>query len=298
MARGQACARCQFLEIERVASALTKGLGPGGGVQVGQHGVGFRVRERRRGKLDGLAVAGCGLEGGGELHRHLARAKREREKHGSLRRPPQEMGGELDGGAVRPVQIVEHDDDGAMARHRVEQGADGTVRAVALLGKRRQGRDGGSRNGRKHPGELFEPTTEETLQSIETERAGVVVERIDPDAERDVTLELGAASREDEMPMGTSWQRRSDTAAVSSTLADSRYQPAITRARSGVSGQGQTSAIWVGATNSARPPAPRTAPSAADRARSGPSRGSAAGARPMPRSCNHQNAGTTSGTVR
>ena len=112
------------------------------------------------------------------------------------RRAAEQVGDELERRVVRPLHVVEQDQDRRRGRHLLEQRAHGAVRAVALVLERRRGRRavGGDRG--EHARELGDAVAEHPHQPVLPEPGGVVVERVDPEAEREVALELGAAAGE------------------------------------------------------------------------------------------------------
>ena len=107
------------------------------------------------------------------------------------------MDEKLERRAVRPVQIIEDDDDRLDCRETLRQRPHGAVRPEALVGQRRRGRAG----RREDEGQLADPVPEHALQALRPEPGDVVVERVDPHAERQLALELAAAAGEHEMPV-------------------------------------------------------------------------------------------------
>jgi hypothetical protein len=97
---------------------------------------------------------------------------------------------------VGPLEVVEQDDQRRAAGELLEQRAHRAVRAVALVLQRGRRRRARGRDGREHARELGHAVAEHALHPVGSEPVDVVVERVDPDAERQVALELSAAAGE------------------------------------------------------------------------------------------------------
>ena len=94
------------------------------------------------------------------------------------------------------MQVVEREHDRLVARERLEQPADGTVRAVALVLQPVSGRAAGRLERREHVGELRHRLLVEVRDRLRSEPVDVLVERVDEDPERQLALQLGRAAGE------------------------------------------------------------------------------------------------------
>ncbi len=196
---GRRAAARELLEVERVAAAEPVELGPDpGGHEVAEQRVGLVGAERGERDVDDAPVAARRLEGGQHGRREPARAERGGDQQRRARRAAQEVGDELERRVVGPLQVVEQDDHRRAGGELLEQRADGAVRAVALVLQRRRRRRVARADRGEHAGELRHAVAEHPLQPVLAEPGGVVVERVDPDAEREVALELGPAAGEDD----------------------------------------------------------------------------------------------------
>ncbi len=184
----------ELLQEERVAAAgLVDLAAHGGGDGGAEQGLGVREAQRAERVLDHGAVAFGGGERGGEQRSHRRGPERERQRHPAARRSSQQVRGELERGVVGPLEVVEDDHDRPLERERVEQHANRPVRAVALVLETRRAAD-----LREHRGELGQLVADEPLQPVHAEERGVVGERVLPDAERHLALQLGCAAAEDQ----------------------------------------------------------------------------------------------------
>ena len=110
--------------------------------------------------------------------------------------PTKEVGEQLERGARPPSACRRaRRPTGRRAASCAQQGADRPVGPETLVlepaGQRR------SVPGRgKHPRQLAEPVADEQLEPLTAERRGLLVERVDPDAERQRALELRAATEQ------------------------------------------------------------------------------------------------------
>ncbi len=96
------------------------------------------------------------------------------------------------------MQVVEHEHERAVRGDRGEQRADGAVRAVALV--RRPGAAAARVvERRQHLGQLGRQRVVPAGPARQVRGHDVGVERVGPDAERDVALELGGCPREHEL---------------------------------------------------------------------------------------------------
>ncbi len=109
---------------------------------------------------------------------------------------PQQRGQQLDRRVVAPVQVVEHQHERLRAREQAEQPLRGAVDAVALVGDRLPHRRARAALRRQQRGQLVEQLGVPRLGEPEVVRRDVGVQRVGPDAERQVALELGRRARE------------------------------------------------------------------------------------------------------
>jgi hypothetical protein len=125
---------------------------------------------------------------------------RQREQDRRRRRAAQQRAEQLDRRRVGPVEIVENEDERPEPGEVLEQGAHRPVAAVALV----LDRDVVAAREREERGEdvreLRAHVLVETLERGRVEPADVLVERVDEDGERQVTLELRRGAGEDEAP--------------------------------------------------------------------------------------------------
>ena len=197
--RGRRAAARELLQVERVAAAEPVELRPHPrGHEVAEQRVRLVGGQRGERDVDHAAVAAGRLERGEHGRREPARTVRGGEQQLRARRAPQQVGDELERRVVGPLEVVEQDHHGRRGGELLEQRADGAVRAVALVLQRRRGRRVARADRRQHAGELGDAVAEHPLEPVLAEPGGVVVERVDPDAERQVLLELGAAAGQDD----------------------------------------------------------------------------------------------------
>ena len=195
---GRRAAARELLQVERVAAAEPVELRPDpGGHAVAEQGVRLVRAQRCERDVDHAAVAGGGLERGEHRRREAARAVGGGEQQLRARRAPQQVGDQLERRVVGPLEVVEQDHDRRRGGEVLEQRADGAVGAVALVLQGGRGRRVARADRRQHAGELRDAVAEHPLEPVLAEPGGVVVERVDPDAERQVLLELGAAAGQD-----------------------------------------------------------------------------------------------------
>ena len=90
------------------------------------------------------------------------------------------------------MQIIEHQHQRPIGREQLEQLPHCSVRAVALVSDRvdRSG-PGWARHRRQHAGELADRLAVPYVLQAQLLRGDVCVESVDPDAERQIALELG-----------------------------------------------------------------------------------------------------------
>ena len=184
-------AACQLLQVERVAAALAV---EDGQRRRAEQRVGLGLGQRPEPDLGHEPVAAGGLERGQHAVRHASGTEGERDQHRRRRRPPQQVGDQLERGVVGPVDVVEHEQD-RMA------GSPAARAARAPRGRRGSARPGGRRllrrTGRgQHARQLAHALADQRLERALAERGDVIVERVDPDRERQLALELGPAAHE------------------------------------------------------------------------------------------------------
>ncbi len=204
VARGQGAARDggdeirgprQLLQVEGVAAAEPEDLLAHARRQgVAEQRVGLLRGERRQADVDDAAVPPCRLERPEHRRRQPAGAERARDQQRRARGAAEQVRDELERGVVGPLQVVEQHDDRRAAGELLQQRAHGAVCAIALVLQRGRRRGVAGVDGGEHAGELGDPVAEHPLQPVGPEPGGVVVERVDPHAERQVALELRAAA--------------------------------------------------------------------------------------------------------
>ena len=152
----------------------------------------LRVGERQRAErvLDDRAVALGGRQRGRQQRPDRRGPERQREPHPPTRRAPQQVREQLQRRVVGPVQVVEDDDHRSHLRQRLQQRAHRPVRAIALV--LQAGRHAPDR--RQHRRQLGQLVADEPLEPVHAEEFRVLGERVLPDAERQLALELGRAA--------------------------------------------------------------------------------------------------------
>ncbi len=195
--RGRRPRARELLEVERVAAAVA---------------VDRRDRRRGRGRRAARpprASLSCSSskrrhrrhrERGRQPRRRLPRAEREREQDRGVRPAPQQRAEQLDRRPVAPVQVVEHEHERPVRGEQLEQRADRAVHAVALVGEAVARRPLRRRRARQDAAELARQLGAPRRVGAQLLRGDVGVERVDPDAERQVALELGRRAAEHEVP--------------------------------------------------------------------------------------------------
>ena len=143
---------------------------------------------------------GRNRERGREARRCPAGAESDREQHRSLGCALQQPGEQLDRRLVAPVEIVQHDHERPLVCEELEQPAHRAVGSVALVGNRCRGAVAARSDGRDHAGELLHELRAPAIAEVELLRGDVGVERVDPDAERQVALELRRRAGEHQAP--------------------------------------------------------------------------------------------------
>ena len=162
------------------------------GEQFGHLGLGER--------LEGDPAHRGARERGGEANGSLRSPKGEREEDRRVRSAPQERRQQLDRCLVGPMEVVEHDDQRAVPCEELEQLSRGPVGAVPLVGNGPALALGGTAQGRKDVGELPRVLRAPRFPELELLGGNVGVQRVGPDAERQVPLELRRRTAENEVP--------------------------------------------------------------------------------------------------
>ena len=96
------------------------------------------------------------------------------------------------------MEVVEHEDERTRVCELLEQRANGPVAAVALVLERQ---DAGRRERRERGEDVCELGANvfvQTVQATRVEPPQVLVERVDEDRERQISLELRSRARQDE----------------------------------------------------------------------------------------------------
>jgi hypothetical protein len=189
--------------------------------------VGLRLRERAElDRADQLVAAGR-LQCGEQAVRDLTGAEREREQQRGRRRPPQQMGDQLERSIVGPVHVVEDHHHGLAHRHALEQRTHGPVRVEALV---LQAAGAGRRGRRQHARELSDAVADQLLEPALAQARDVVVQCVDPDRERQLALELGAAADEHGVPpRGRPFGELGQQAGLADARFAADHDPARTR---------------------------------------------------------------------
>ena len=163
--------------------------------------VGVALRQRLQPQLAHAAVARRRLERGEHRCRELPVAERQRAEDPRGRGSPQQVHEELERRLVRPVQVIEDDDQRLPGGERHEQRAHRAMGAEALVLQRGE-RHVGRGDGGQHPRQLGQALAHQLLQPAGCERRDVIVERGHPDAERELLLHLRAAAHEHQAAAG------------------------------------------------------------------------------------------------
>jgi hypothetical protein len=101
------------------------------------------------------------------------------------------------------VEVVEHEHERLGRREQLEQCANGTVGAVALVLERHSiTAIGKGRKRGKHVGELGTDVPVQGVEALRLKSLHVLIERVHKDPERQIALELRGASGEDALPAG------------------------------------------------------------------------------------------------
>jgi mannose-6-phosphate isomerase-like protein (cupin superfamily) len=194
----------ELAQEERVARGLVGELARVGDVaEVVEHCQRGLARERL--EHDVLALRSECLK---QARRGLARARGEHHRAAGLRWAPQHVEDPLERGGVGPLEVVEQERGGPLAREQLDERAQRAVVAEALAGAR-----GGARRlvarrarGRRQHGRELGPGGGEARRR---RARGVVVERVDHEPERDAPLVLrGAAVHDAHSPRDGELRRR------------------------------------------------------------------------------------------
>ena len=175
----------ELVEVEGVAAAMAEdGRGRSrlhAGEQLGRLGSVSGSREIR---------PTAGLPSAAERRIGPGLADRRAQEDRRLGSAPKERGQQLDRCLVGPMEVVEHDDQRAVPCEELEQLSRGPVDAVALVGNGPALALGGTAQGRKDVGELPRVLLAPRFAELELLGGNVGVQRVGPDAERQVPLEL------------------------------------------------------------------------------------------------------------
>ena len=185
----------QLQQVERVAPAgAVELLQLGGPRGVHQLSGGRRSEWAEVDTTHRVAADSGGRDGGLEPAVGLAGAKRPCHQHRRLRRTPEKVGNEFDGGPVGPVQVLEHEDQGLGPGEPLDQIAHGMVRAEAL-GRGCRTRRGllERTQGGENAGDLRNVLRGQAAEGSRLERPQVLVESVHDEPERQLLLELGRA---------------------------------------------------------------------------------------------------------
>ena len=191
----------ELLEVEGVAAALL--VERGGRLAV--HAVAqqlARLRLAQGPELEPGQTAGAmgALERTRQPLGQLPRAHGDGDQRRRGGRTAQERVEQLDRAGVRPVRVVEQEHDRRRIRQDLDEPSDRPVRPVAPVGRRRCG--AGGRERRQHVPQLCHGVVGQPVAPRRLERPDVVVQRVDEQPERNLTLELGCAAAEHEVAAG------------------------------------------------------------------------------------------------
>ena len=189
----------ELLDVERVAAALAIQPGASGVIDLrSDQGPRLLGGEERGLEPAPAADADGALERSEQPRRSLAIGDRHQRRSAE---PPEQMGEHFDRRGVGPVDVIEREHQRLPARQPLEYAPDRVVEPVplgALPPARAAFRLPGQR--REDLGELPRDVFVKRPEHDRLERAEVVVERVDDQAERDVELELGRAALEHQIP--------------------------------------------------------------------------------------------------
>ena len=140
-------------------------------------------------------------ECGGQAAGRLARPECERQEDRRTRTAPQQRPDQLDRRAVAPVQVVQHEHERTVGAQQLEQPADRAVAAVTLISHRVPAPEAGRTQRGKDLAELEDDVRRPDGLQIERLRRDMRIERVRPDAEREIALELRRHAVEHQAPV-------------------------------------------------------------------------------------------------
>jgi hypothetical protein len=120
----------ELLQVEGVAAAVAEDRRRRPCVEVAHQLAGVGLVEPAEREPARRADGQCGAQASGRL----ARAEGEGEQHRKIGPAAQEGRDQLERGAVAPVQVVQHEDERAIARQHLQQGAHRPMHPEALVG--------------------------------------------------------------------------------------------------------------------------------------------------------------------
>jgi hypothetical protein len=189
----------QLAQVERIAAALPVQRPAQARVEPArQQRVGVALPQRSEHQLQDGPLAGRRRQRRDEAPRRPLRPVSEHHRHRRPRAAADQVGHQLEGGLVGPVQVVEGEQQRPLRRQQLEQAADGVVQQVALRRERDVGRLGRSREGGQHGPQLGHARRAELLEGGLRGAGGQCVEGVDRQGEGNVLLELGGAPGRDE----------------------------------------------------------------------------------------------------
>jgi hypothetical protein len=122
------------------------------------------------------------------------RAEAQRDEHGAARPAAHDVGKQLQGSLVGPVQVVEREHDRGARGEQLQQRAQRVVGAVALGLQRRRSL---VREAGQDAAEVGQASLERT-QRLPSQRVHVVVQRVHEQPERQIALQLGRPTLQDQ----------------------------------------------------------------------------------------------------
>ena len=183
----------ELLEVERVASAVTVDGRDRARLEIAQQLPRLRLAELAERHAPDRGHRERGRQPGGRL----ARPEGEREEDRRPRAAPQQRPDQLDRCGVAPVQVVQHEHQGTVGGQQREQRADRPMAAVALVGHGLPARAAG---GTQRGEDLAELEDDVQRLQVEPVRRDVRIERVRPDAEGKIALELRRHAGEHQAP--------------------------------------------------------------------------------------------------
>jgi hypothetical protein len=193
--------------------------------------VGLRAAERLELDPDEAAGAVRVLECARQPLRDLAGTHGQGNEDRGRRWTAKQRAEQLDGGRIRPVKIVQHENDGSCLSQSREQLAHSAVASVPLVLERRwtAGREAGER--RKDARELRPDVVVQRAQHLRIEGLNVFLESIHEYPEGQVALELRRGSGEHEVPtsIGTGSELGQDARLAYPGLSHESDRPRLPR---------------------------------------------------------------------